>query len=123
MYFSGGNECQCGVGFTINKSIAGNVMNLKGHLDRVAELTIRKNQWYHLKCIQAYMPTSSHPDEEVEQLYEDIDNILSNSRAHYNIVMGDFSAKVGPRQCMEKCTWEKGTGEETCWLSSQSSMV
>ena len=98
MYYSGGNECQCGVGFVVNKSIAGNVMNFKGQSDRVAEIAIRLNQWYQLKCIQVYMPTSNHTDEEVEQVYEDIDNILSNSRAHYNIVMGDFNAKVGPRQ-------------------------
>ena len=55
--------------------------------------------------------TSSHPNEKVEQVYEDINNILSKSRAHYNIVMGDFNAKVGPGQCMEKCTGQYGLGE------------
>ena len=72
MYYSGGNECQCGVGFVVNKSIAGNVVNFKGQSDRVAEITIRLNQCYQLKSIKVYMPTSSHPDEEVEQVYEDI---------------------------------------------------
>ena len=95
----------------VNKSIAGNAMNFKGQSDRVAELTIRINQWYQLKCIQVYMPTSSHPNEEVEQVYEDIDNSLSNSTAHYNIVMGDFNAKVGPGQYMERCTGQYGLGE------------
>ena len=113
MYYSGGNECQCKVGSVVNKSIAGNVVNLKGQSDKVAEITIRLNQWYQLKCIQVYMPTSSHPDEEVEQVYEDIANILSNSRAHYSIVMGDFNAKVGPRQCMEKCNGQYGLGERS----------
>ena len=111
MYYSSGNECQWGVGFAVNKSIAGNVVNFKGQSDRVAELTIIINQWYQLKCIQVYMPTCSHPDDEVEHVYEDVDNSLSNSRAHYNIVMGDFNAKVGPRQCMEKCTGQYGLGE------------
>ena len=73
------------------------------------------NQWYQLKCIQVYMPTSSHHNEEAEQVYEDIDNILSNSRVHYNIVMGDFNAKVGPRQCMERCTGQYGLGERNQW--------
>ena len=41
MYYSGGNECQCEVGFVVNKSIAGNVVNFKGQSDRVAEITIR----------------------------------------------------------------------------------
>ena len=61
------------------------------------------------------MPTSSHPNEEVEQVYEDIDNILSNSRAHYNVVMGDFNAKGGPGQCMEKYTGQYGLGERNQW--------
>ena len=107
MYYSGGNECQYGVGFC-GQQISGNVVNFKGQSDRVAEMTIQLNQ---LKCMQVYMPTSNHPDEEVEQVYEDIVKILSNSRAHYNIVMRDFNAKVGPRQCMEKCTGQYGLGE------------
>ena len=49
MYYSGGNECQCGVGFVVNKSIAGNVVNFKGQSDRVAEIIIRLNQQYQFK--------------------------------------------------------------------------
>ena len=111
MYYLGGHECQCGVGFVVNKSKAGNVVSINGQSDRVAEITIKLNQWYQLKCIQVYMPTSSHTDDEVEQVYEDIDNILSNIRAHYNIVMGDFNAKVGPRQHIEKYSGQYGLGE------------
>ena len=95
----------------VNKTIAGNLLNFKGQSDGIAELTIRINPWYQLKCIQVYIPTSRHPTEEVEQVNEDIDNILTNSRAHYNIVMGDFNAKVGPRQCMERCTVQYGLRE------------
>ena len=61
------------------------------------------------------MSTSSLPSEEAEQVYEDIDNVLSNSRAHYYIVMGDLNAKVGPGQCMEKCTGQYGMGERNQW--------
>ena len=57
------------------------------------------------------MPMSNHPDEEVEQVYEDIDNILSNSKAQYNIVIGDFNAKVVPRQHIEKSTGQYGMAE------------
>ena len=87
----------------VHMIIAGNVSS-KGQSNRLAELTIRMNQQYQLKCIQVYMPTSSHPNE-------DIDNILSNSRAKYNIVTGDFNAKVGPRKGMEKCTGQFDLGE------------
>ena len=37
MYYSGGNECQLGVGFVVNKSIAGNVVNFKGQSDSIAK--------------------------------------------------------------------------------------
>ena len=114
-YYSGGNECQCAVGFVINKSIAGNVVNFKGQSDRVAELIIRINQWYQLKCIQVYMPTSSHPNEKVEQVYEDIENIFYSDRAHFNIIIGDFSAKFGLGKCMGKCTGQYGLGERNKW--------
>ena len=90
-------------------------MNFKGQGDRVAEITIRINQWYQLKCIQVYMSTSSHPNEEVEQVYQDIDNIFSNSRGHNNIIMEHFNAKVGPGQCMEKCTSQYGLRERNQW--------
>ena len=43
VYHSGGNECQCGVGFAVNKTIAGSVMSFKGQSDRVVELNIRIN--------------------------------------------------------------------------------
>ena len=38
MYYSGGNECQCGVGFAVNKSMAGNVMSFKGQSEQVQQM-------------------------------------------------------------------------------------
>ena len=101
MYYSGGNKCQHGVGFVVNKSIAENDMAFRDQSDRAAELTIITNQRYQFISIQVYMPTSSHPDDDTEQVNDDIDNILSNSRAHYSIVMGDFNVNGGPRQHKE----------------------
>ena len=93
-------------------------MSFKGQSDRVAELNIRINKWYQLKGIHVYINISRNPNKEADQVYEHIDNILCNSWAHYNIVMGDFNAKVWPGQCMEyvlaNMAWEKGTSEATC---------
>ena len=71
------------MGFIVNKNIAGNVTRFKSVSDRLAQLTIRINGKYHLNIIQAYLPTSSHDDQEVESVYEDIDNLITNSKAHY----------------------------------------
>ena len=46
----------------------------------------------------------------IEKVYEEIDNIIINIKAHYNIVMGDFNAKVGPGEIRETCTGSYGMG-------------
>ena len=79
----------------VNKNIAHNVISFRGLTDRVAELTVRINKRYQLKCVLLYLPTTSYPDEEIEKVYEEID-IIINRKAHCNIVMGDSNAKVGP---------------------------
>ena len=70
----------------------------------MAELTVRINKRYQLKCVQVYLSTTSYLDEEIEKVYEEIENIIINSKAHYNIVMGDFNAKVGPGEVRKTCT-------------------
>ena len=68
------------------------------------------HQRYQLKCVQVFLPTISYPDEEIEKVYEEIDSIIMTSKAHYNIVMGDFNAKVGPGEIRETCTGSYGIG-------------
>ena len=94
----------------VNKNIAHNVISFKHLSDGVAELTVRINKLYQLKCVQVYLPTTSYPDEEIEKIYEEFDNIIVNSKAHYNIVMGDFNAKVGPGEIRKTCTGSYGIG-------------
>ena len=104
VYYSGSDEQRHGVGFMVNKNITHNVISFRGLSDRVAELTVRISKRYQLKCVQVYLPTTSYSDEEIEKVYEEMDKIIINSKAHYNIVMGDFNAKVGPGEIRETCT-------------------
>ncbi|KAI8494200.1 hypothetical protein Bbelb_279600 [Branchiostoma belcheri] len=110
LYFKGGDTHHRGVGFLVNKNIAGNVTAFKGISDRVAKLSIKINSRYSLDIIQAYLPTSNSTDEEVEAVYEDIDNLINNSRAHYKIIMGDFNAKVGMGDSSSSSTGPFGYG-------------
>ena len=110
VYYSGSDEQRHGVCFVVNKNIAHNVISFRGFSDRVAELTVRIDKSYQLKRVQVYIPTTSYTDEEIEKLYEDIDNIIRSSKAHYNIVMGDVNAKVGPGEIREACTGSYGIG-------------
>src|SRR5881296_3921621 len=46
--------------------------------------------------IQVYMPTTTHEDDEVEEIYEQIERIINKQKGNTNvIVMGDFNASVG----------------------------
>ena len=112
-YYEGGDTCHRGVGFIVNKNIAGNVTSFKSVSDRLVQLTIRINGKYHLNIIQAYLPTSSHDDQEVESVYEDIDNLITNSKAHYNVIMGDFNAKVGLGDPAKSCSGPYGLAQGT----------
>ena len=88
--------------------------------DRLAQLTIRINGKYHLKIIQAYLPTSSHEDQEVESVYEDIDSLITNGKAHYNVIMGDFNAKVGLGYPAKSCIGPYGLGS---WNTRRDSLI
>ena len=77
--------------------------------DRLAQLTIRINGKYHLNIIHAHLPTSIHEDQDVERVNEDINNII-NSKAHYNVIMGDFNVKVGLGYPAKYCIGPYGLG-------------
>ena len=110
LYYKGGNTCHRGVSFMVNKKIAGNVTSFKAVSDRVAQLSIKISGRYHLNIIQTYFPTTSHTDEDVDIVYEDVGNLISNSKAHSNIIMGDFNAKVGLGEPTKSCTGKFGLG-------------
>ena len=106
--YSGSDEQRHGVGFMVNKNIVHNVISFRGLSDRVAELTVRINKRYQLKCVQIYLPTTSYPDEEIEKVYEEIDNIIIKQQNTLQYCDGDFNAKVGPGEIGETCTGSYG---------------
>ncbi|RVE49141.1 hypothetical protein evm_006262 [Chilo suppressalis] len=61
--------------------------------------------------VQVYAPTSTHSDDEVEDMFDDISRALhSTTKTHYNVVMGDFNAKVGVQNCSESVVGSHGFG-------------
>ena len=95
-----------GVGFLVNKKIENNVLEYKEISDRIAYIKLQINRQHTMKIIQVYAPTTSHPDEVVEDLYNDIDEIFTTEKTSFTILMGDLNAKVGVRKDDE----EKGVG-------------
>jgi endonuclease/exonuclease/phosphatase family metal-dependent hydrolase len=91
------DKCQSGVGFLINKTMTNNVVEFKSVSDRLAFIVIKINKKYNVKIIQVYALTTAHEEEEVEEMYDELAEIVDNKTTHYTIVMGDFNAKIGTR--------------------------
>lgn len=112
MYFrEGDQQSQGGVGFLVNKSLSDNVVEISSVSSRVAYLIIKLTERYSLKVVQVYAPTSAHSDDEVEEMFDDISRALHfTTKTHYNVVMGDFNAKVGVQNCSESVVGSHGFG-------------
>lgn len=100
LFYSIGSETESvgGVGFFIHKKHKKNVVDIKSVSTRVAYVTLKLNNRYKLKIIQVYAPTTQHPDEEVEDFYDDISVALKDTPTHFTILCGDFNAKLGLKE-------------------------
>ena len=99
-FYSGNNSGHGGVGFLINKALAGNVVKIKGLNERICMLTLELSNTNSINVIQVYAPTCSHEDAEVEELYDKI----SSQIAHFN-------AKVGQQRTHEFDLGKFGLGK------------
>jgi len=100
-FFYRGSDSQMlihGVGLFIHKRWSNRIVHTKSISDRVMYVCMKVNSKYSIKVIQAYAPTSTHDDEEVETFYEDITTAIDENRSHYQYLVGDFNAKLGKRE-------------------------
>ena len=59
----------------------------------------------------AYMPTSSSSEEELEAVYERVEEAVKDSKAKHKILIGDFNAKIGTNdKDNSKCMGPHGVG-------------
>jgi len=93
--FSGGEAHEYGVAITLKNHLAQSMMGYWPVNNRIIMCKIQAKP-FNLVILQAYAPTGTHDDEEVEEFYEDVESTLSQSKSgDVIIVMGDFNAKVG----------------------------
>ena len=100
-FFYRGSDSQMlmhGVGLFIHKRWSNRITHTKSISDRVIYVCLKINSKYSIKVIQAYAPTSTHDDEEVETFYEDIEKALDENRSYFQYIVGDFNAKIGKRE-------------------------
>ena len=58
-----------------------------------------QGQPFNITVIQVYTPTSNAEEAEVEQFYEDLQNLLElTPRKEVLFIIGDWNAKVGSQE-------------------------
>ena len=75
VYYSGGERAERGVAIVVHNNIVRSVVKKIVCNDRVMVLKL-KAEPVSLLIMQVYMPTSEYEDDEVEKLYDTIEEIL-----------------------------------------------
>ncbi|KAI8430992.1 hypothetical protein MSG28_001085 [Choristoneura fumiferana] len=94
---------QRGVGFIIKKSMKQYIQEIIGISDRIAILNIEipgyKKLW---TIVQIYAPTEQATKTEIELFYKELSQTITRFLNNHLILMGDFNAQVGAKQCKEE---------------------
>ena len=84
-----------GVGFLVKNNFNDYVSEFKQISDRIAMMKIR-GKFNKFVIIQAYAPTSEYADEDIENFYCELKNVINCvSNRDILLVNGDMNCKVG----------------------------
>uniref|UniRef100_A0A8D8VHS4 Craniofacial development protein 2 n=2 Tax=Cacopsylla melanoneura TaxID=428564 RepID=A0A8D8VHS4_9HEMI len=103
IYYSGtdNDRHEKGVGVIVTKNMARCVTNFIPVSDRVMLLQMNARP-VNINIVQVYAPTADKDDEEIFELYQSINEVLSKlKKEDITVVMGDFNAKLGAGQTSE----------------------
>lgn len=92
-----------GVGFIIKQSLKQQIQELIGLSDRIAILNTvipgYKKLWTIIQC---YSPTEQASKIEIQLFYNELSKTITRYSNNHIILMGDFNAQVGAKQCKEE---------------------
>ena len=75
VYYSGGERAEKGVAIVVHKTVVRSVVKKIVYNDRIIAIKLQTEP-INILMIQVYMPTSEHEDDEIEELYGVIEEIL-----------------------------------------------
>ena len=87
-----------GVAITVNKRVRNEVLGCNLKNDRMISVRFQGKP-FNITVIQAYAPTRNPEEAEVEQFYEDLQDLLElTPKRDVLFVIGDWNAKVGSQE-------------------------
>lgn len=97
-YYCGVTRVRGSVGFVVNSRWKDNIIEFKSFSDRVVTLKLKFDDDLVLGFVQAYAPTSSAPEAEMDQFYEELSKGANDiANCTHQIFMADYNAKIGCR--------------------------
>jgi exonuclease III len=98
VYYCGADRDERGVAIVVHKSTVKSVVKKSVCSDRIIAVKLKAEQ-VSILIVQVYMPTSEYGDDEVEELYDIIEEILEEDGKGetHMIIMGDWNSVVGDK--------------------------
>ena len=99
VFFSGKEDKhEHGVGFLVHRDIVNSVMGCRPVSSRL--ITIRLTAVpFNTTIVQVYAPMSDYDDNEIEEFYDQLQNVIDQTPQKDILVQGDWNAKVGKDAC------------------------
>uniref|UniRef100_A0A8R1HV48 Reverse transcriptase domain-containing protein n=1 Tax=Caenorhabditis japonica TaxID=281687 RepID=A0A8R1HV48_CAEJA len=91
-----------GVGFIVNSTLLPKIQEIKFLNHRIAYLTFQVDRRLSCTVFQVYAPVANSDPEELADFYESLEEAYTACRSRYKLVVGDFNARIGPRQHTER---------------------
>ena len=95
LYYFGETKGYRGTWFYIHKDIMNRVILVKSVCERISVIKIEVQNGVNMTLIQVYAPTLASEQTECEEFYKLVEETLHEYGEYYNLVMGDWHAKVG----------------------------
>ena len=83
-----------GVALTVNKRVLNSVLGCNLKNDRMIFVHFQGKP-FNITAVQVYAPTSNAEEAEVEQSYEDLQDLLDLTAKDVLFIIGDWNTKVG----------------------------
>ena len=98
IYYSGQESLKRnGVALIVNKRVQNAVLGCNRKNDRMISVCFQSKP-FNITVIQVYAPTSNAEEAEVEQFYEDLQDLLELTPKDVLFIIGAWNAKVGSQE-------------------------